>query len=281
MPSANRCGVPPSRRRFLSLAVALLSPFPFLSAQAARLSAVPGGIARVVLGEHESAPVALVDGRRVLVRREGRKWIALVGVSLEAEPGSRLRLEVADSQFEIEVVAKKYASQHLKVPPEQVDLSPEDLERYEREQAHLIGVLGAFSSPPPATLRMRAPVPGRRSATFGMRRFFNGEARRPHSGMDIGAPAGTPVAAALAGRVEDTGDYLFSGRTVILDHGYGLLSLYAHLNSIDVSVGQAVDAGASIGEVGTTGRVTGPHLHFAVYLNAVAVDPALFISRSP
>jgi len=241
---------------------------------------VPGGIARVDLGEHESAPVALVDGRRVLVRREGRKWIALVGISLEAEPGSRLRLEVADSQFEIEVVAKKYASQHLKVSPDQVDLSPEDLERYEREQAHLAGVLGAFSSPPPATLRMLAPVPGRRSSTFGLRRFFNGEARRPHSGMDIAAPAGTAVQAAAAGRVADTGDYLFSGRTLILDHGYGLLSLYAHLKEIDASVGQAVDAGASIGQVGKTGRVTGPHLHFAVYLNGVAVDPALFLSRS-
>jgi len=280
MPSANRCGVPPSRRRFLSLAAALLSPFPFLSAHAARISAVPGGIARVVLGEQESAPVALVDGRRVLVRREGRNWIALVGVSLEAVPGSRLGLEVADSRFEIEVVAKKYASQHLKVPQGQVELSPEDLARYEREQAHLAGVLGAFSSPPPATLRMLPPVPGRRSATFGLRRFFNGEARRPHSGMDIAALAGTAVIAAGAGRVADTGDYLFSGRTVILDHGSGLLSLYAHLKSIDASAGQTVDAGTSIGEVGTTGRVTGPHLHFAVYLNAVAVDPALFLSRS-
>ena len=280
MPSANRCGVPPSRRRFLSLALALLSPFPLLPAQAARITAVPGGIARVVLGEYESAPVALLDGRRVLVRQERRKWIALVGVSLEAAPGSRLRLELADSQFEIEVIDKKYASQHLKVPPEQVDLPPGELERYEREQAHLLGILSAFSSPPPATLRLLPPVPGRRSSTFGLRRFFNGEARRPHSGMDIAAPSGTTVIAAGAGHVADTGDYLFSGRTLILDHGSGLLSLYAHLKSIDASVGQAVVRGASIGKVGATGRVTGPHLHFGVYLNAVAVDPALFLGRS-
>jgi murein DD-endopeptidase MepM/ murein hydrolase activator NlpD len=219
-----------------------------------------------------------VDGRRVLVMREGRAWVALVGISLDAAPGSRLRLEVAQSQFEIEIAAKVYAEQRLSVPQEQVDLPAEQLARYELEQAHLTGVLGAFSSAPPATLRLLQPVPGRRSATFGLRRYFNGEARRPHGGMDIAAPAGTPVIAAGTGRVVDRGDYLFSGRTVILDHGEGMLTLYAHLSRIHARVGRAVATGNAIGEVGATGRVTGPHLHFAVYLNAVAVDPALFFA---
>jgi murein DD-endopeptidase MepM/ murein hydrolase activator NlpD len=95
--------------------------------------------------------------------------------------------------------------------------------------------------------------------------------------MDIAAPAGTPVVAANAGRVIDTGEYLFLGRTIVLDHGQGFLSLYAHLKAIDTTVAQAVSAGSRIGKVGTTGRVTGPHLHFSVYLNAVAVDPAFFL----
>jgi len=252
-------------------------------AAAARVSAVQGGVARVILGTDSSAPTARVDGRRALVMRDGGEWIALVGVSLEAAPRSRLRLEVeraggARSRVEIVVAAKKYAEERLKVPPGQVELSPQDLARYRREQAHLVEAIGTFSASPPSTLRLLQPVPGVRSSTFGLRRIFNGQSRRPHSGMDIAAPTGTPVLAAAAGKVLDIGDYFFSGNTIILDHGQGMLSLYAHLSRVEAKAGEAVAAGAPIGEVGATGRVTGPHLHFSVYLNAVAVDPALFLA---
>ena len=126
---------------------------------------------------------------------------------------------------------------------------------------------------------MLEPAQGRRSAPFGLQRFFNGQLRSSHGGMDFAAPVGTPVVAANTGRVIDTGDYFFQGRTVVLDHGQGLLSLYAHLESIDTALGQAVRAGQPIGKIGATGRVTGPHLHFSVYLNAAAVDPALFLAE--
>jgi murein DD-endopeptidase MepM/ murein hydrolase activator NlpD len=276
------------RRRFLlSLAPALVAPAWVVRVWAAtmpRASAVPGGVARIGLGAAERAPRARLGSNRVLVMREGGEWVALVGIALAAKPGSKLRVQAEHAggrrqRFEIDVAPKAYGSQNLTVPPDQVDLSTQDLARYERERAHLDNVLRTFTDPPPATLAMLQPAAGQRLSTFGLRRYFNDQARNPHAGMDIAAPAGTPVIAANAGRVIDTGDYFFLGRTVVLDHGQGLLSLYAHLEASDASVAQPVSAGTLIGKVGATGRVTGPHLHFSVYLNAVAVDPALFLQH--
>jgi murein DD-endopeptidase MepM/ murein hydrolase activator NlpD len=276
-----------NRRRFIvSCAPALVAPAWLSGAWAStkpRASAVPGGVARIRLGATEEPPRVHLGGDRVLVIRDGDEWVAFVGIALATKPGAKVRVEAElaggrRERFEIDVAPKRYASQHLTVPRDQVEVSAENLARYERERAHLDGVLRAFSASPPATLAMLQPAPGRRSSSFGLRRYFNGQARNPHTGMDIAAPAGTPVIAANAGRVIDTGDYFFPGRTVILDHGQGLLSLYTHLSAIDTTVADPVSAGTVIGKVGATGRVTGPHLHFAVYLNAVAVDPALFLT---
>lgn len=249
-----------------------------------RDSQVPGGIARLSLGPAAQRPQVLADGVPVLVLGDAIEWTALVGIPLAAVPGER-RIDVrggngaAARQLGYTVSPKKYSEQRLKVAPRTVDLSPTDQARYERERTHLAGVMATFSEPAalPVSLQMQVPVPGRRSSSFGLRRIFNGQARNPHSGMDIAAGTGTPVVAPLPGKVIDTGDYFFNGNTVWLDHGGGLLSMYCHLSAIDAQPGAMLRAGERLGEVGATGRATGPHLHWSVMLNRAMVDPALFI----
>jgi murein DD-endopeptidase MepM/ murein hydrolase activator NlpD len=145
------------------------------------------------------------------------------------------------------------------------------------ERVRIERALTSFSEPPPESLHLPQPVPGPRSSSFGMRRIFNGESRNPHSGMDIAAPAGSPVVVPIAGTVVDTGDYFFNGNAVFVDHGRGLVSMYCHLSAIDVKPGQRLAAGTRLGAVGMTGRATGPHLHWGLSLNRVWVDPELFV----
>ncbi|WP_137921609.1 M23 family metallopeptidase [Hydrogenophaga sp. 2FB] len=286
---------PLPRRTFLFGAAASLA-LPALPVGAARSPAhtappgvrpralpVPGGVARLSLGPAATRPVALQNDVRLLVLGDPIEWTALVGIPLSAEPGEA-HITVTQSgetrNMAYTVTPKRYAEQRLKVAPGTVDLSAEDEARYNRERAHLATVMATFSEAPPTShdLVMRAPVAGRRSGSFGLRRVFNGQSRNPHSGMDIAAPTGTPVRAPLAGRVIDTGDYFFNGNTVWLDHGSGLLTMVCHLSAIDVKPGDTVRAGDVFCAVGATGRVTGPHLHWSVMLNRAMVDPALFLA---
>jgi murein DD-endopeptidase MepM/ murein hydrolase activator NlpD len=281
------CAPVPRRRAALAAAALLAAAAgPALAADLPAARPVPGGIALVDLGPAgERAPAVLRDGERVLVRADGGRWVAVVGIPLAAAPGQEL-LSVrepgaAPHSVRFAVEPKDYPTQALTVAPKHVDLSPKDLARYEREKKRLEAVLATWSDAPPATLVLGAPVSGTRSSSFGSRRVFNGQARNPHTGMDIAAGAGEPVAAPATGRVIETGDYFFNGNTVIVDHGEGLLTLYCHLSRIDVRVGQTVATGTRLGLVGATGRATGPHLHFGVMLNRAWVDPELLLGAAP
>lgn len=266
-------------------AVACLVGRPALAAGLPTPRSVPGGVATIALGASPHAPQVSFDGTPVLVVGNPAGWTAVVGIGLDAKPGARHvvveRAGAPGKRLAFTVEPVRYAEQRLEVAPGKVDLSPEDLARYEREREHLLAVAAVHSDAPPSTLRLLQPTPGRRSSSFGLRRVFNGKPRRPHSGMDIAAPAGTPVVAAARGRVIDTGDYFFNGRTIWLDHGSGLLTMYCHLDAIEVRRGDMVAAGDPIGAVGATGRVTGPHLHWSVSLNRKMVDPALFLEKAP
>jgi murein DD-endopeptidase MepM/ murein hydrolase activator NlpD len=252
------------------------------------LRAAPGGVMRVPLAPATAPrPQAWLGDIPVLVLADGDQWIALVGIALAQQPGeARLRVQAepgvdgAADERRLRIGPWKYREQRLQVAPAQVDLSAEDLARATREQAEIRAAVAGADATPPASLRLAAPLAGPRSSSFGLRRVFNGQPRDPHSGMDIAVPTGTPVHAAGPGRVAATGNYFFNGNTVIVDHGGGLVSVYCHLSRIDAQPGQRVETGNSIGLSGATGRVTGPHLHFAVALNRAFVDPALFLPVS-
>ena len=248
-----------------------------------RENRVPGGVAILDLGSAESRPGDVIfNGYRAPVLQARSGWVAVVGIPLDTRPGphsAEFRPTTGDARaLEFTVADKKYDEQRLKVANQRhVEPNKEDLARIARERERIEAALGHFSADRVPDLALRAPVAGPRSSSFGLRRYFNDQPRNPHSGMDIAAPTGSVVSSPAPGRVLDSGDYFFNGKTVFVDHGQGVVTMYCHLSRIDVQAGDEVDAGTPLGLVGATGRVTGPHLHWGVAVNRALVDPALFL----
>jgi murein DD-endopeptidase MepM/ murein hydrolase activator NlpD len=246
---------------------------------------VPGGIAIIDLGAGDEPPGSVVfNGHGAPVLKNGASWVAVVGIPLDTAPGKHaatLQPSRGDPRkLEFTVADKRYEEQRLKVTNQRhVEPSKEDLERIERERKRIDAALGNFAADRVPQFVLEAPVDGRRSSSFGLRRFFNDQPRNPHTGMDIAAPTGTPILSPAPGVVTDTGDYFFNGNTVFVDHGQGVVTIYCHLSRIDVKPGDEVTTGTPLGLVGATGRVTGPHLHWGVAVNRAMVDPALFLAE--
>ncbi len=260
---------------FVSSALAIASP-----THAPR----PGGMAVVGVdaANTEIPPVVMFGGKRALVLNADDRWIAIIGIPLDQSVGKAEATVRGEGQepgtivFEVEPHA--YREQHLTVSRSYVDLTEEQLIRVGRERKVIDSALTNWRDVRLTDLSLIAPVQGPRGSSFGLRRFFNDQPRAPHKGMDIAAALGTPIVSAGAGTVTATGNYFFNGNTVIVDHGQGFVTMYCHLDTIGVEEGQQLQAGSPIGKVGVTGRVTGPHLHFGIYLNGTAVDPALLLA---
>jgi murein DD-endopeptidase MepM/ murein hydrolase activator NlpD len=213
-------------------------------------------------------------------KKDDRTWEVLVGIDLDVRPGRSpvvvtprtgdRRVEVTKS---LTISAKTFPTRQLTVDQAFVNPPAEALPRIERDTRELER---RWKESAPTRLWSSGfvrPVPDDANSAFGTRSVYNGEPRSPHSGADFRSPAGTPVKAPNSGRVVLAEDLYFTGKTVVIDHGLGLFSLIAHLSAIDVREGDTVSAGQIVGKVGATGRVTGPHLHWAIRLNGARVDP--------
>ncbi|UVJ45033.1 peptidoglycan DD-metalloendopeptidase family protein [Pseudomonas sp. LS1212] len=238
---------------------------------------VPGGVAVIDLGPAESAPQARFEGKPVMVVKEQNNWLAIVGLPLTLKPGPA-QLTTGTRTLNFSVGMKAYPEQRITLKNQrQVNPNPADLKRFDRELAEQLQAYRSFSPGTPSNLLLDKPVNGPLSSRFGVRRFFNGEERNPHAGLDFAVPAGTPIKTPAAGKVILIGDYFFNGNTVFVDHGQGFISMFCHMSKIDVKVGQGLARGGVVGRVGSTGRATGPHMHWNVSLNDARVDPAIFI----
>ena len=265
----------------LLLVVLLLLPLPALALPQAE--PVPGGVAILPLATDgsNSAPQVTFNGVRVLVTRDGAQWLAVIGIPLDTPPGEHsvhVQQGSRAQTLSLQVSDKVYATQYLTLKNKrQVNPTAEDLARIRSETRAIKAALAHWSESATVATSFIAPVDGRRSSPFGLRRYFNDQPRKPHSGLDIAAAQGTPVMAPAAGTVISTGDYFFNGNTVFIDHGQGLVTMYCHLSRIDVQPDQQLSQGEALGAAGMSGRATGPHLHWGVSLNQALVDPSLFL----
>lgn len=234
-----------------------------------------------------SAPLASITGRaferplRFFPGDHPEVWRALIGIDLDTKPGRYVvgltaagaGTDPVTHSYALNVEPKSFPTRQLTVAPAFVNPPADQIDRIQREAARLAEIFRTATAERLWNGPFLAPVPGQATSSFGSRSVFNGQPRSPHTGADFRAGEGTPIKAPNAGRVVLSDEYYFSGNVVILDHGWGLYSFFAHLSKRLVEEGDAVAAGQIVGHVGATGRVTGPHLHWTVRLDNALVDP--------
>ena len=240
----------------------------------------PGGVVIIPINSKDR-PKAFFYDKRVLIIGESQNWKAIIGIPLKIELGEH-KLKVVSNGVEanylFEVAGKAYEAQYLTIKNKrQVNPNKEDMLRITRERKLISKAKINWREIDNVPLRFIKPAKGPFSSSFGLRRFFNNQPRNPHSGLDIAAETGTPIVAPAAGIVTNAGDYFFNGKTVFLDHGQGLITMYCHMENISVEEGDIVDVNDLLGTIGSTGRVTGAHLHWSVILNNTTVEPLLFL----
>jgi murein DD-endopeptidase MepM/ murein hydrolase activator NlpD len=239
----------------------------------------PGGVIvkEIEIDEDFSA---YLDDKRVAVVKDGKKSYVVAGIGLD-ETRKFVNLTIKTKSHEypylIKILPKSYKKEYITLKSnKRVDLSKEDLDRHYKEKSEVKKILSSYSKDFYGFDFIK-PLSGRISGEYGKRRYFNKKPRKPHSGIDIAAKRGSGIKAANSGVVKLTKELFFNGKTILIDHGFGVVSMYCHLSKFRVKKGDFVKKGQIIGEVGSSGRATGPHLHFGISLNEVFVNPKLFI----
>ncbi len=259
-------------RRAVLAAPALLLARP----AAAAVTLTQDGLAQggFVIGRGEPGTRAALDGRALRVTMDG---IFVFGFGRDQGPHATLAIAHADNRREnrrLTIARRQWREQRINgLPPAQVTPDRETLQRILREREKLGAVRAVDSALTGFAEGFIAPAQGRISGVYGSRRILNGQPRQPHYGLDFAVPAGTPLKAAAAGRVTLADRFHFFGNLVVIDHGHGVNTLYAHLSAIEVREGQMVAKGERVALSGATGRVTGPHLHFSLSWFQTFLDP--------
>jgi len=212
-------------------------------------------------------------------------WQGFLAADLQEEPGNYKALVSVfpsgrERQYDIEVVDKDYGVRNLTLPKEMVDLDEETLKRVRMESEIIKSLWGTPASTPNWSKSFIRPVEGDVVGPFGRRSIINNQPRSPHTGVDLRGAEGTPVKAVNDGKVILISEHFFSGKSIYLDHGGKVISMYYHLKEIDIKQGDSVRKGQTIGLVGSTGRVTGPHLHWGMRVNGARVNPLSLIDLS-
>ncbi|MCC6544732.1 MAG: M23 family metallopeptidase [Nitrospirae bacterium] len=215
----------------------------------------------------------------------GSKYSALIGIDMDTKPDRyKLTLTIEDrngktrKEYQFRIKSANFGTQKLTLPPSKVTLDEETLKQVDIEKEKIGRVWEIFTEDRLWNGKFLPPVAGDMSDDFGLRRIINGEQKSPHTGVDVDAPEGAPVKASNSGRAIFKDDQFFSGKTLIIDHGLGLFTMYFHLSEILVEEGAYVKKGEVVAKVGKTGRATGPHLHWGVRLNNARINPLSIIN---
>jgi len=242
-------------------------------------SRIPGGIAVIDLHSQEEMEVSFNNRKILQIKDKDNNYWAVIGIPLKQNLGEvSYQVNGINKQFLIK--DKAYKEQYLTVKRKHSNPPADQIKRIQKESRLSKKVFTSFTNINKDSKfnAFLLPSQGPISSPFGLKRFFNKQARRPHSGIDIAAPRGADILAPAAGKIVLTGNFFFNGNSIFIDHGQGLITMYCHMDTLEVEQGKMVSAGELIGKVGSTGRATGPHLHWTVSLNNTRIEPLLFLA---